>query len=147
MTDAQSRTIDQRPKMVADFLKSQYYAVVASTWNGSAQAATVAFTERNNDELIFATNNYSRKYRNLKADPHVAVVIGWDEKVTVQSEGSAFELSGSEQVEAQQAHLKKHPTSAKYATLESQRFFKIKLVWIRYTDISQEPEFSFEINS
>jgi nitroimidazol reductase NimA-like FMN-containing flavoprotein (pyridoxamine 5'-phosphate oxidase superfamily) len=138
--------IDERQAMVADFFKKEKYVVVASTWNGSPQAATVAFTERSNHELIFATSNCSRKYRNLKADPKIAVVVGWDEAVTVQGQGSAFELAGQEQVEAEEAHLKKHPTSARYSTLVSQRFFQVKFSWIRYTDISQEPEFSFEIN-
>jgi len=131
--------------LIVDFIRSQRFAVVASTWNGLAQAAVVAYSQMKEVELIFGTYTASRKYRNISTDPRVAIVIGWDEAVTVQYEGTAVELSGEEKDICQQIHLQKHHKSEKYAFREDQRYFKVVPEWIRYTDISQEPEFSFEI--
>jgi uncharacterized protein YhbP (UPF0306 family) len=139
-------TREESEKMIADFIQSQHFAVVSSTWNGEPQAATVAISEYNKFELIFATLNTTRKYRNLKNDPHVAVVVGWDENVTVQYEGIAEETTGDLEDECQKIHLQKSPGSEKYARLKTQRYFKITPKWIRYTDISKDPEFSFEID-
>jgi hypothetical protein len=138
-------TLDEKRRMVLDFLSAQRFAVVASIWNGLPQAAVVAFTGGDSFELMFGTLDYTRKYRNLTADPRVALVIGWDEAVTVQYEGTAVELTGDEREEWQQRHLRKHPGSSRYASIATQRYIKTIPRWIRYTDISQDPEFVFEL--
>ncbi|WP_437543603.1 hypothetical protein WME97_33470 [Sorangium sp. So ce367] len=37
-----------------------------------------------------------RKYRNLRAAPHIALVIGWDDEITAQIEGIADFPTGTE---------------------------------------------------
>lgn len=132
-------------KLAADFIKTQYYAVVSSIWNGEPQAATVAFSSRNDFEIVFSTCNTTRKYRNLKKDGKIAVVIGWDKAVTIQLEGVATEATGELLEECKRIHIARNPDSEKYADLESNRYFLVTPHWIRYTDISDLPEFVFEI--
>jgi pyridoxine/pyridoxamine 5'-phosphate oxidase len=45
---------------------------------GAPQAAVVGFAVTDALEIIFDTVATSRKYRNLRADPRVALVIGWE---------------------------------------------------------------------
>lgn len=131
--------------LAAEFLKTQRFAVVATTFNGEPQAATVAFSCRNDFEIIFGTYYTTRKFRNLKQNPKIAVVVGWDESVTVQLEGTAEELHGELLNECKRIHVEKNPASEAYANMEENRYFKVQPNWIRYTDISALPEFVVEI--
>ncbi len=137
---------DQKHRtLAAEFLKTQRFAVVATIFDGEPQAATVAFSARYDFEIIFGTYYTTRKYRNLKQNPKVAVVVGWDESVTVQMEGSAEELHGELLEECKRIHVEKNPSSAVYANMEENRYFKVQPNWVRYTDISALPEFVVEI--
>ncbi len=122
------------------------FAVVSSIWQGKPQSAVVAFTELEDFALVFGTKNFTRKFRNIEANPNVSLVVGWDEAVTIQLEGTTELLEGAEMTRCQKKHVQKHPGSERYANMPEQRYFKIAPRWIRYTDISQDPEFSFELN-
>ncbi len=138
-------TPDEQRRMVADFIKGHSLAVVSTIWRGEPQSALVVFSEREEFQVIFGTFSTSRKYRNLKENPKIAAVIGLDEWITVQYEGIAYELSGSELELCRKMHVKKIPTSEKYVYQDIERFFAIVPNWIRYTDISTDPEFVFEL--
>jgi pyridoxine/pyridoxamine 5'-phosphate oxidase len=47
-------------------------------------------------DIIFDTVTTSRKYANMRANPRVALVVGWDAEQTVQYEGIAELLTGRE---------------------------------------------------
>jgi uncharacterized protein YhbP (UPF0306 family) len=136
--------LDDQKKLAADFIKQQSLAVVSTIWNGAPQAALVVFSERQEFQLIFGTFDTSRKYRNLMKNPKIAAVIGLDQSITVQIEGIAYELKGDELAECRDIHVRKSPASEKYVYLDGERFFKIVPNWLRYTDISTDPDFVFE---
>lgn len=140
------KALEEQKQLVAEFLREQELAVVSSLWDGKPQAAVVVFSIKDDFELIFGTCTKSRKYRNLKATPDTALVIGWDDGVTIQYEGIAEEVGLGEFAEYQKIHLKKNPGSERYANLDDQCYFKIKPRWIRYTDINPDPEFIFELD-
>ncbi len=86
-----------KKQFVLDFIKKHTICVLSTvTPDNQPEAAVIEFAETKNFELIFDTFNTYRKYQNLKKNPSVAVVIGWDENITVQYEGWAEELSGAE---------------------------------------------------
>jgi len=64
--------------------------------DGSPQAALVGIAATDRGEIVFDCSRRSRKYANIERDPAVALVIGWDDEVTVQVEGSAQVLSGTD---------------------------------------------------
>jgi pyridoxamine 5'-phosphate oxidase-like protein len=86
----------RRPRMnrakILEFAKRHRLAVLAtvSAWNIPEAAAVTEELE-----LVFDTLTTSRKYINLKANPNIAFVIGWDNEATLQAEGIAEELRGS----------------------------------------------------
>lgn len=138
--------MNDREKLVAEFIRDQSLAVVSSLWEGNPQSAVVVFSVKDDFELIFATFSTTRKYRNLLANSNTSIVIGWDTGVTVQYEGRAIEVEADKLKEYQEIHLKKNPGSEKYAHLDYQRYFRVVPNWIRYTDINEEPEFVFELS-
>jgi general stress protein 26 len=72
-------------------LISQNKLAVVSTIgkDGKPESALVGIAVSTSLEIIFDTLKTSRKYHNILANKHVAVVIGWDNETTVQYEGKA----------------------------------------------------------
>lgn len=135
-----------RKKFVYKFLNSQELAIISSiSLEGNPQSALVGFGEQENLELIFGTNNLSRKYKNLKNNPKVAVVIGWEEKKTLQYEGDAEELGGKELDKFKEIYFKKNPSAKKYENDSGEAYFKITPKWIRYTELKNDCWEVFEI--
>jgi len=148
MTYNQTNSDKSRKKIIGDYMSKQLLAVV-STKNefGDIESAVVAFTETDDLELIFQTPNSTRKYKNLKHDSQVAVVIGWDlnENITIQYEGIAIEADIQEIDKYRKIQLLKHNRSKKYAFLEENKYFKISPKWIRYSDLKTDPPIIFTL--
>jgi hypothetical protein len=64
--------------------------------DGSPEAAVVGSAVTDALELVFDTLDSTRKAVNLRNDPRIAFVIGWDDEQTVQLEGLADEPRGPE---------------------------------------------------
>src|SRR6185369_12194609 len=78
-------------------LRKHRLAVEASASpTGAPQAAVVGIAVSDALELVFDTVDTTRKCANLRRDPRVAFVIGWDEEQTVQLEGIADEPDGDD---------------------------------------------------
>ena len=137
--------MEEQKKKILDFIKTQILGVVSTVdANNNPESAVVAFSETDNLELIFGSFSDTRKNKNLQNNNRVSFVIS-DNNITVQYEGLAKELSGSEAIKAREIHLFKNPSSKKYAFDEKQRFFKVTPTWIRYSDFNYNPKKVFEI--
>jgi len=103
------------------------------------QSAVVGFSEDEQCRLVIGTSNKSRKYRNILRDGRVSIVIGWDDRKTVQYEGVAHETHGAEREKYQALHVAKHPINAKFRDDPNEAYFLVEPVWIRHTDASVSP--------
>lgn len=138
-----------KEKLISSYIASQILGVAATVNSqGRPEAALVAITEVGNLELVFGTLNTTRKYKNLKKNPRVAITIGNDveKAVTVQYEGAAVELEGSELERCRGLHIKKNPRSKKFANRPEQRWFKVTPAWVRYSDLAAKPQVEFELS-
>src|SRR5206468_10052550 len=63
---------------------------------GTPQSALVGIAATENLEIVFDTVKTSRKYPNLIAKPDCSFVFGWTGEQTVQYEGIAEELDGTQ---------------------------------------------------
>lgn len=131
---------------VLNFIKTKKHAVISTCGkNQKPEAALVGFGETENLEIIFGTFNTSKKYKNLKENNKVALVIGWDEDyITVQYEGIAEELEGSEIEKYVALYHKKAPEAAAFKSHKNQTYWKVKPTWIRYSDLSGDEEKIYE---
>ena len=98
--------MDQK-KIILDFIKKQNLAVLATVGEIAPESSVLEFGENDNLEIILDMYNSSRKYKNMKKNPNVSLVIGWDEDITIQYEGVAKELSGEEKRLQQEIYWKK----------------------------------------
>jgi pyridoxine/pyridoxamine 5'-phosphate oxidase len=129
------------PAALLEFMRMQRVAVEASVApEGTAQAAVVGIAVTDRFEIVFDTLGSSRKARNLRGNPAMALVIGGllpgDER-TVQYEGMADEPSGAELEDLKQAYYAVYPDGPSRLHWPGLTYMRVKPRWIRYSDFSQ----------
>ncbi len=128
-------------KKIDNLMNASKTCVIATvTPEGNPEAATVGFSHNDKYELLIGMSNTSRKYHNLMANSAVAVVVGFEKPATVQYEGTAKLISGTELETRLKAHFEKVPGAKIYSQGVDQVYFSITPKWMRYTDIEAEPE-------
>lgn len=131
--------MDKR-KLILDFIKKQNLAVLSTvTPENTSQSAVLELGETDDLEIIFDTFSSTRKYRNIKQNNNVSLVIGWDENITVQYEGLAEELLGEEKEKYKKIYFKKNPKAQRWENKPGMTYFKVKQTWIRYSDLNKHP--------
>lgn len=117
------------------FLRRHRYCVQASVKaDGAPQAAVVGFAVTNELEIVFDTLGSTRKAYNLRLEPRIALVIGWDDEQTVQLEGAADEPSGPELARLKQAYFGVFPDGVARQSWPSISYFRVRPHWARYSD-------------
>ena len=101
------------------------------------ESAIVGFSCDDNLELLIGTSETTRKYRNLRSNPHVAVVIG-DEQAEIQYEGTARTLDKTREDKRIQALFDEVPGASKYRDDPSQVYLLITPTWLRLT-VHEDP--------
>lgn len=127
-------------KFILDFIKGQKLAVLSTVnSNSGSQSAVLEFGETDDLEIIFDTFSSARKYKNIKQNNKVSLVIGWDENITVQYEGKAEELLGEEKEKYKKKYFEKNPQAKRWAEKPGMTYFKVSPTWIRYSDLNKHP--------
>lgn len=139
---------DKDKKFIYDFIHGQKIAVLATVnKSGQPEAAVIQFGETENLEIIFdtLTESHYRKYKNLQKNQAVALVIGWDEDITVQYEGQAREIKGEEAEKYKRVFFQKNPGAEKWDQNPEIRYFVVTPKWIRYADYDGKPHKIIEL--
>jgi general stress protein 26 len=122
------------------FLRAQPWAVEASVnGEGKPEAAVIGVAVNEKLELAFDTLSASRKAANLRGNPRIALVIGWDDAQTVQIEGLVDEPTGDELQNLKNDYLMRFPDGQERAALADVAYFRVTPVWIRYSDFRSAP--------
>jgi pyridoxine/pyridoxamine 5'-phosphate oxidase len=115
---------------------------VLSTGNSAGWpiGSTVAFSARDDLELMFGTSRDSRKFANIELNPQVSVTVtDENRRLTVQYQGLARQLSAKEYAARREAHYAKLPQSLPFEGSPGQAFFTITPVAVRMTDCNPTP--------
>jgi hypothetical protein len=110
--------------------------------SGDPQAALVAIVVDEHCEILFDTLESSRKTRNLRQDPRVALVIGgWvpGDKRCVQYEGVADEPAGAELERLKRDCFGRLPGDAGPAAWPGLLYVRVRPRWVRYSDFNRTP--------
>lgn len=138
-------TIPEQKKLIFDFIRGDSIAVLATVSpETKSEAATISFAITDDFEIIFQTFISYRKYQNLKNNPSVAIVFGWDKKVTVQYEGLAHEVTGEDFAQCKEKYFEQNPANLKWDEVPGAAWFKVAPRWIRYLD-NTEPRTVHEV--
>ncbi|MGW7285865.1 pyridoxamine 5'-phosphate oxidase family protein [Streptomyces sp. NPDC054847] len=129
------------------FLRRNRLAVQASAApDGSPQAAVVGFAVSDDLEIVFDTVETTRKSLNLRADPRIALVIGWDDAITVQIEGLADFPAGDELTRLQECYFRVYPDGRDRLSWPGITHVRVRPTWVRYSDFTQEPPHVVEVS-
>ncbi len=124
------------PDLVA-FLREHELAIQASIDAARGpQAAVVGFAVTDGAELVFDTLSSTRKCHNLRQDPRIALVIGWDDERTVQYEGIADEPTGAELSRLKQLYFARFPEGRIREHWPGITYFRVRPRWVRFSDFS-----------
>ena len=134
-------------QFVHKFIAGRKYGVISTAGpRGEPQSALVGIAVSPELEIVFDTVTTSRKYPNLKADPRIAIVIGWEGEQTVQYQGIAIEPAGRNLVYAKQTYFAAWPDGVERQKWPAIAYFLVRPTWIRYSDFDtgRVEEMSFE---
>jgi uncharacterized pyridoxamine 5'-phosphate oxidase family protein len=124
-------------EQIYDFIRARKLAVISTTSpGGDPQSALVGVAVSPELHIVFDTVKTSRKYTNLKADPRISLVAGWDAEIAVQYEGVAVEPEGEDLRQAQSLYFKTWPDGVERQQWPGITWFLITPRWIRYSDFS-----------
>jgi general stress protein 26 len=117
------------------FIHARKLGVISTTSpSGNPQSALVGIAISPQLHIVFDTLRSSRKYANLKADPRISLVVGWDAEITVQYEGIATEPDGEALQHAQQIYFQTWPDGRARQQWPGITWFYVTPRWIRYSD-------------
>jgi general stress protein 26 len=120
-----------------DFIGARKLAVISTTSSsGDPQSALVGVAVSPDLNIVFDTVKSSRKYANLKADPRISLVTGWDGEITVQYEGIAVEPEGDALDQAKSIYFKTWPDGVERQQWPGITWFLVTPRWIRYSDFN-----------
>ncbi len=101
---------------------------------GEPQAAVVGIAITPELEIVFDTVDSTRQCRNLRANPKIALVIGWDDEVTVQIEGIADEPQGAERDRILETYFAVYSDGQDRLKWAGITHIRVRPTWIRYSD-------------
>ncbi|WP_344121292.1 pyridoxamine 5'-phosphate oxidase family protein [Kocuria aegyptia] len=122
---------------IADFVRAHGGGVVATnSGDGCPESAWINLAAHGDGRLVFGTNERSRKYANLRADPRVSLVVVSGTGQEFQLEGEATVLEGPDARDAGEVLESRHPGATGKA---STRLVAVRPRWARFVDISVDP--------
>jgi len=130
-----------------EFIHARKFGVMASVSAARApEAALVGYAVTQDFELVFDTTDATRKWANLRANPNIAFVIGWEGSETVQYEGTASEPEGAERERLKKIYFEAFPDGVARQEWPGITYFRVKPRWIRFSSYYRPraiTEFSF----
>ena len=108
---------------------------------GRPQSSLLGIAVTGQLEILFDTVKSSRKYGNLIDRPYCSFAIGWEGEQTVQYEGEAEVLTGSELARLQPIYFERWPECRAHLTWPEIVYFVVRPRWIRYSDYDRQPPF------
>src|ERR1700690_1132091 len=120
-----------------NFLRKHRLGVLSTVSGaGEPEAAVVGMAFTDQLEIIFDTLDTTRKCVNLRRNPKIAFVIGWDEETTVQYEGTADEPKGAELDRLKEAYFVPYPDGRERQKWAGITYFRVRPMWARYSDFN-----------
>lgn len=126
-------------------LREDRLAVVSTVAvDGGPQSAVVGFGISDGLEIVFDTLEQTRKAANLRRDPRISVVIGWDRDRTAQIDGLADFPTGAELQRIQAVYFQAYPDGRDRLAWAGITHVRVRPRWVRWSDFTRRPPFIFE---
>jgi pyridoxine/pyridoxamine 5'-phosphate oxidase len=121
-------------------VKQKRFAVVSTADDsGAPEAALVGFALTERNEVVFDTLGSSRKAVNITRRASTALVIGWDNDITVQIEGDARRPQGEDLAYAKGAYFREWPDGRARENWPDVAYIVVRPRWMRYANYAGAP--------
>ena len=125
---------------VFDIARRKRFLVVSTlSESGAPEAALMGFAVTQANEIVFDTMSTSRKAVNLERNPKAALVIGWDDNVSLQIEGVARRPAGDDLMSAKAAYFHAWPDGRARENWPDIAYVVVKPKWVRYSNYAAGP--------
>ena len=125
---------------VFDIAKRKRFLVVSTVdQSGAPEAALMGFALTEANEIVFDTLASSRKAVNLERNSTAALVIGWDDNISLQIEGLARRPVGDDLASAKAAYFREWPDGRARENWPDIAYLVVKPRWIRYSNYAAGP--------
>ena len=125
---------------VFDIAKRKRYLIVSTVnESGAPEAALMGFALTPAKEFVFDTLSTSRKAVNLARNPATALVIGWDDNISLQIEGVARRPVGDDLASAKAAYFREWPDGRARENWPDIAYVVVRPKWIRYSNYAAGP--------
>ncbi len=126
---------------VFDIVRRKRFAVVSTAHeSGAPESALVGFALTQNNEIVFDTLSTSCKAVNLARRSAAALVVGWDDDVSIQIEGEARRPVGGELASVKAAYFQEWPDGREREHWPDIAYFVVRPRWIRYSCYAGVPD-------
>ena len=119
--------------------RKRFFVISTVNESGAPEAALMGFALTEANEIVFDTLASSRKAVNLARNPNAALVIGWDDNMSLQIEGSARRPVGDDLASAKAAYFREWPDGRVRETWPDIAYVVVKPKWIRYSNYAAGP--------
>src|SRR4029077_2444109 len=120
------------------FIAQQRYGVVATTEaGGQAQSALVGIAVSPEIEIYFDTLGDTHKAKNLRRDPRISLVIGWDNEQSAQLEGIDDEPKGAERTALKRIYYAAWPDGPTRESWPGITWVRVRPRWLRFSDFNR----------
>jgi pyridoxine/pyridoxamine 5'-phosphate oxidase len=127
-------------QQVFDIAKRKRFLIVSTVnESGAPEAALMGFALTQANEVVFDTLSTSRKAVNLARNPAAALVIGWDDNVSLQIEGLARRPVGDDLASAKEAYFREWPDGPARESWPDIAYVVVQPRWIRYSNYAAGP--------
>jgi pyridoxine/pyridoxamine 5'-phosphate oxidase len=127
-------------EQIFNIARSKRYLIVSTVnESGAPEAALMGFALTQANEVVFDTLSTSRKAVNLARNPAAALVIGWDENVSLQIEGVVRRPVGDDLASAKAAYFREWPDGRARETWPNIAYVVVRPKWIRYSNYLGAP--------
>jgi PPOX class probable F420-dependent enzyme len=124
-----------KPNAIAKVRNAAFGVAATIGPQGGPQAAGVKMTATEDGQLLFATQDRSRKIENLRRDPRISAVVV-DEGWTVQLEGTATVAPPAECVALMDQYLAAFPEETARSASPGFLLVCVTSTWQRVTDMT-----------
>jgi pyridoxine/pyridoxamine 5'-phosphate oxidase len=126
---------------VLEIIRHKRLAVVSTVHaSGAPESALVGIAATAANEIVFDTFSTSRKALNLAARPAVALVVGWDDEISIQIEGLARRPQGDDLAAAKASYFAAWPDGKSRENWPDIAYFVVRPRWLRYSCFAGRPE-------
>lgn len=139
-----------KARLIAFMQRHELGVIATASLQGHPEAALVNIAVTPSFEIVFETTAATRKCVNLRDNPRVALVIGWEDDQTLQIDGSVEVLEeGAARGRLKGIFMTTFPRKASHEYWPGNDFYRVKPYWARlsnYNPPRKVEEFHFPEN-